>query len=150
MLTDHIANAYQALRRNRARTLLTVLGIAIGIASITCILVISGGVQQMIGKQVGDIDGHLAVIRPGQQTSAYLEKVVLNLTFFGAIYIAIVCLIPEFLTSAVNVPFYLGGTSLLIMVVVTMDFRTQIASYVMSSQYESLMKRSQGRSGGKR
>lgn len=89
-------------------------------------------------------------IRPGQQTSAYLEKVVLNLTFFGAIYIAIVCLIPEFLTSAVNVPFYLGGTSLLIMVVVTMDFRTQIASYVMSSQYESLMKRSQGRSGGKR
>lgn len=68
MLTDHIANAYQALRRNRARTLLTVLGIAIGIASITCILVISGGVQQMIGKQVGDIDGHLAVIRPGQQT----------------------------------------------------------------------------------
>ena len=89
-------------------------------------------------------------IRPGQQTSAYLEKVVLNLTFFGAIYIAIVCLIPEFLTSAVNVPFYLGGTSLLIMVVVTMDFRTQIASYVMSSQYESLMKRSQGRLGGKR
>lgn len=68
MLTDHIANAYQALRRNRARTLLTVLGIAIGIASITCILAISGGVQQMIGKQVGDIDGHLAVIRPGQQT----------------------------------------------------------------------------------
>ena len=89
-------------------------------------------------------------IRPGQQTSAYLEKVVLNLTFFGAIYIAIVCLIPEFLTSAVNVPFYLGGTSLLIMVVVTMDFRTQIASYVMSSQYDSLMKRSQERLGGKR
>ena len=89
-------------------------------------------------------------IRPGEQTSRYLEKVVLRLTFWGAIYIAIVCLIPEFLTSAVNVPFYLGGTSLLIMVVVTMDFRTQIASYVMSSQYESLMKRSQGRSGGKR
>lgn len=89
-------------------------------------------------------------IRPGQQTSAYLEKVVLNLTFFGALYIAIVCLIPEFLTSAVNVPFYLGGTSLLIMVVVTMDFRTQIASYVMSHQYDSLMKRSQGRLGGKR
>lgn len=68
MITDHIANAAGALRRNRARTLLTVLGIAIGIASITCILAISGGVQQMIGKQVGDIDGHLAVIRPGQQT----------------------------------------------------------------------------------
>ena len=68
LITDHIAGAYGALRRNRARTLLTVLGIAIGIASITCILAISGGVQQMIGKQVGDIDGHLAVIRPGQQT----------------------------------------------------------------------------------
>ena len=68
LITDHIAGAYGALRRNRSRTLLTVLGIAIGIASITCILAISGGVQQMIGKQVGDIDGHLAVIRPGQQT----------------------------------------------------------------------------------
>ena len=68
MLTDHIANAANALSRNRARTLLTVLGIAIGIASVTCILAISGGVQQMIGKQVGDIDGNLAVVRPGQQT----------------------------------------------------------------------------------
>lgn len=81
-------------------------------------------------------------IRPGEQTSRYLEKVVLRLTFWGAIYIAIVCLIPEILTSAMNVPFYLGGTSLLILVVVTMDFRTQIASYMMSSQYEHLMKRS--------
>jgi preprotein translocase subunit SecY len=81
-------------------------------------------------------------IRPGEQTSRYLEKVVLRLTFWGAIYIAIVCLIPEVLTSAMNVPFYLGGTSLLILVVVTMDFKTQIASYVMSSQYEHLMKRS--------
>lgn len=81
-------------------------------------------------------------IRPGEQTSRYLEKVVLRLTFWGAIYIAIVCLIPEFLTSGMNVPFYLGGTSLLIVVVVTMDFRTQIASYMMNSQYEHLMKRS--------
>ncbi len=81
-------------------------------------------------------------IRPGEQTSRYLEKVVLRLTLWGAIYIAIVCLIPEVLTSAMNVPFYLGGTSLLILVVVTMDFKTQIASYVMSSQYEHLMKRS--------
>ncbi|WP_066566248.1 preprotein translocase subunit SecY [Snodgrassella sp. CFCC 13594] len=81
-------------------------------------------------------------IRPGEQTSRYLEKVVLRLTFWGAIYIAVVCLIPEVLTSAMNVPFYLGGTSLLILVVVTMDFRTQIASYMMSSQYDHLMKRS--------
>jgi len=80
-------------------------------------------------------------IRPGEQTSRYLEKVVLRLTLFGALYITTICLIPEFLTTALNVPFYLGGTSLLIMVVVTMDFRTQINSYVMSSQYEDLMSR---------
>lgn len=80
-------------------------------------------------------------IRPGEQTSRYLEKVVLRLTLFGALYITTICLIPEFLTTALNVPFYLGGTSLLILVVVTMDFRTQINSYIMSSQYEDLMSR---------
>ena len=80
-------------------------------------------------------------IRPGEQTSRYLEKVVLRLTLFGALYITTICLIPEFLTTALKVPFYLGGTSLLILVVVTMDFRTQINSYVMSSQYEDLMSR---------
>ena len=80
-------------------------------------------------------------IRPGEQTSRYLEKVVLRLTLFGALYITTICLIPEFLTTALKVPFYLGGTSLLILVVVTMDFRTQINSYRMSSQYENLMSR---------
>ena len=81
-------------------------------------------------------------IRPGEQTSRYLEGVVMRLTLFGALYITIICLIPEFLTSSLNVPFYLGGTSLLILVVVTMDFSTQIASYRMTQQYENLMKRS--------
>lgn len=81
-------------------------------------------------------------IRPGEQTSRYLEGVVLRLTLFGAIYITIICLIPEFLMSALNVPFYLGGTSLLILVIVAMDFRTQIASYRMSHQYDQLMKQS--------
>lgn len=80
-------------------------------------------------------------IRPGEQTSRYLEKVVLRLTLFGALYITIICLIPEFLTTALNVPFYLGGTSLLILVVVTMDFSTQINSYRMTQQYENLMNR---------
>lgn len=89
-------------------------------------------------------------IRPGEQTSRYLEKVVMRLTFFGALYITIVCLIPELLISAINVPFYLGGTSLLILVLVTMDFRTQIASYMMSSQYEGMMKRSDAKLGNKR
>ena len=78
-------------------------------------------------------------IRPGVQTSRYLEKVVLRLTFFGALYITTVCLIPEILTTALNIPFALGGTSLLILVVVTIDFNTQIASYRVSQQYDSYM-----------
>lgn len=80
-------------------------------------------------------------IRPGEQTARYLEKVVLRLTFFGALYITTVCLIPEVLTSTLGIPFYLGGTSLLILVVITMDFNTQIASYQMTQQYEHLIKR---------
>lgn len=80
-------------------------------------------------------------IRPGEHTSKYIEKVILRLTLAGALYIAIVCLMPEFLILGFKVPFYFGGTSLLIMVVVTMDFRTQIASYMMSHQYEHLMKK---------
>lgn len=80
-------------------------------------------------------------IRPGEQTAKYLEKVVLRLTLFGALYITTICLIPEFLTSFVGIPFYLGGTSLLILVVVTMDFNTQIASYRMTQQYEHLIER---------
>lgn len=80
-------------------------------------------------------------IRPGVQTSRYLEKVVLRLTLFGALYITTICLIPEFLTTAFNIPFYLGGTSLLILVVVTMDFQTQITSYKVTQQYEHLISR---------
>ncbi len=80
-------------------------------------------------------------IRPGEQTAKYLEKVVLRLTLFGALYITVICLIPELLTSFVGIPFYLGGTSLLILVVVTMDFNNQIASYRMSQQYDELIKR---------
>lgn len=80
-------------------------------------------------------------IRPGEQTAKYLEKVVLRLTLFGALYITVICLIPELLTSFVGIPFYLGGTSLLILVVVTMDFNNQISSYRMSQQYDSLIKR---------
>ncbi|WP_304333755.1 preprotein translocase subunit SecY [Conchiformibius steedae] len=80
-------------------------------------------------------------IRPGEQTSRYLEKVVLRLTFYGALYITVVCLIPEFLTTGLGIPFYLGGTSLLILVVVTMDFNNQLASYRMSQQYDDLIRR---------
>ena len=78
-------------------------------------------------------------VRPGEQTSKYLENVVLRLTFFGALYIAFVCLLPEILTSFVGAPFYLGGTSLLILIVVVMDFNTQLASYRVTQRYEGLV-----------
>ncbi|MBN3859718.1 preprotein translocase subunit SecY [Neisseriaceae bacterium PsAf] len=84
-------------------------------------------------------------IRPGEQTSKYLEKVILRLTFYGALYITFVCVIPELLIQFFNIPVYLGGTSLLILVVVTMDFTAQLSSYQVSQQYENLMNRSTSR-----
>jgi preprotein translocase subunit SecY len=80
-------------------------------------------------------------IRPGDQTAKYIDRILSRLTLIGAIYITLVCLLPEFLTLRYNVPFYFGGTSLLIIVVVTMDFWAQVQSYVMSQQYESLLKK---------
>lgn len=80
-------------------------------------------------------------IRPGQQTASYIDGVLTRLTMFGALYIALVCLLPQFLVVMWNVPFYLGGTSLLIVVVVVMDFMAQVQSHLMSHQYESLMKK---------
>jgi preprotein translocase subunit SecY len=85
--------------------------------------------------------------RPGEQTSRYIDKVMTRLTLVGAIYITIVCLIPEFLIVNWNVPFYFGGTSLLIIVVVTMDFMAQVQAYVMSHQYEGLLKKANFRNG---
>ncbi len=80
-------------------------------------------------------------IRPGDQTARHIDKILLRLTFAGAIYITAVCLLPEFLILKYNVPFYFGGTSLLIIVVVTMDFMAQVQNYMMSQQYESLLKK---------
>lgn len=79
--------------------------------------------------------------RPGEQTARYIDKVLMRLTLAGAIYITIVCLLPEFLILTYNVQFYFGGTSLLIIVVVTMDFWAQVQNYVVSQQYESLLKK---------
>lgn len=81
-------------------------------------------------------------IRPGDQTTRYIERIMLRLTLTGAIYITLVCLLPEFLILKWNVPFYFGGTSLLIIVIVTMDFMSQVQSHVVSSQYDSLLKKS--------
>ncbi len=80
-------------------------------------------------------------IRPGEQTAKYIDKILMRLTLAGAIYITAVCLLPELLVLKWNVPFYFGGTSLLIIVVVTMDFMSQVQAYVMSHQYESLLKK---------
>ena len=80
-------------------------------------------------------------IRPGEQTARYIDKVLLRLTLGGAIYLTFVCLVPEFLNLRFNVPFYFGGTSLLIVVVVTMDFMSQVQAYMMTHQYESLLKK---------
>jgi preprotein translocase subunit SecY len=80
-------------------------------------------------------------IRPGEQTSKYIDKILVRLTLVGAVYISFVCLLPEFLILKYNVPFYFGGTSLMIIVVVTMDFMAQVQNYLMSQQYESLLKK---------
>ena len=80
--------------------------------------------------------------RPGDQTARYIDKILLRLTLAGAVYITFVCLLPEFLILKYNVPFYFGGTSLLMIVVVTMDFMAQVQNYLMSQQYESLLKKS--------
>jgi preprotein translocase subunit SecY len=80
-------------------------------------------------------------IRPGDHTAKFIDKILVRLTLAGAVYITFVCLLPEFLILKYNVPFYFGGTSLLIIVVVTMDFMAQVQNYMMSQQYESLLKK---------
>jgi preprotein translocase subunit SecY len=87
-------------------------------------------------------------IRPGDQTARYIDKILMRLTLVGAIYVTLVCLLPEFLILKWNVPFYFGGTSLLIIVVVTMDFMSQVQAYIMSHQYESLLKKANFKGAG--
>jgi preprotein translocase subunit SecY len=89
-------------------------------------------------------------IRPGAQTAEYIDKVLTRLTFWGAIYITSVCLLPELMILEFNVPFYFGGTSLLIIVVVTMDFMAQLQAHMMTHQYEGLMKKANLKGYGRR
>lgn len=86
-------------------------------------------------------------IRPGEQTARHIDKIITRLTLVGAIYITLVCLLPEFLIVKFKAPFYFGGTSLLIIVVVTMDFMAQVQAYIMSHQYESLLKKANFKGG---
>ena len=88
-------------------------------------------------------------IRPGQHTAEYIDKVLTRLTVWGSLYVALVCLLPEFLISRFRVPFYFGGTSLLIIVVVIMDFMAQLQAHLMSHQYEGLMKKANLRGYGR-
>ena len=88
-------------------------------------------------------------IRPGQQTAEYIDRVLTRLTFWGAIYITAVCLMPEFMILRFNVPFYFGGTSLLIIVVVTMDFMSQLQAHMMSHQYQGLLNKANLRGAGR-
>lgn len=85
--------------------------------------------------------GFIPGIRPGDQTARHVDKILVRLTLAGALYITAVCLLPEFLILKYNVPFYFGGTSLLIIVIVTMDFWAQVQNYVMTQQYDSLLKK---------
>jgi preprotein translocase subunit SecY len=85
--------------------------------------------------------------RPGDQTAKYLEKITTRLTLLGSLYLVAVCFVPNFLIAWKNVPFYFGGTSLLIIVVVTMDFMTQVQAYMMSQQYESLLRKANFKGG---
>jgi len=87
-------------------------------------------------------------IRPGEQTAKYLERILTRLTLVGAVYVTLICLLPEFLILKWNVPFYFGGTSLLIIVVVTMDFMSQVQAYIMTHQYESLLKKANFKGAG--
>ena len=86
-------------------------------------------------------------IRPGEQTARYIDKILTRLTLAGAVYITLVCLLPEFMQAQWKVPFYFGGTSLLIIVVVTMDFMAQVQNYVMSQQYDSLLRKANFKGG---
>ena len=96
-------------------------------------------------KHSGFIPGY----RPGERTAEYIDYVLTRITVIGAIYLVLVCLLPEFLISATGVPFYLGGTSLLIVVSVTLDTVAQIQGHLIAHQYEGLIKKSKLR-GGKR
>ena len=85
--------------------------------------------------------GYIPGIRPGDRTAEYIDSILTRLTTVGALYLTFVCLMPEFLIAKYPIPFYLGGTSILIVVVVAMDTVTQVQTRLMSSQYESLIKK---------
>ena len=97
--------------------------------------------QQNIAENLQKNGGFIPGIRPGESTALYIENILTKLTTIGALYLTLVCLMPEFLIANYPIPFYLGGTSILIVVVVAIDTVTQIQTRLMSSQYEQLIKK---------
>ena len=91
--------------------------------------------------------GFVPGVRQGKKTAEYIDRVLSRITFGGALYISAICLLPTILMQQFNVPFYFGGTSLLIIVVVTMDFMTQVQAHLMSHQYEGLLKKANFKNG---
>jgi preprotein translocase subunit SecY len=91
--------------------------------------------------------GYIPGIRPGQKTSEYVDSVLTRITVVGAVYVTLVCLLPQYLINQLSVPFYFGGTSLLIVVVVTMDTMSQVQAHLLSHQYEGLMKQARLKTG---
>ena len=118
--------------------------VRLGGGGVVCVCVFGGGMVVSSRETADNLKksgAFIPGIRPGDQTARYIDKILVRLTLAGAVYITFVCLLPEFLILKYNVPFYFGGTSLLIIVVVTMDFMAQVQNYLMSQQYESLLKK---------
>ena len=137
-VTDTLHNVAEALKPGQpVYVLLYALAIVFFCFFYTALVFNSRETADNLKKSGAFVPG----IRPGSQTARYIDRILTRLTLAGAIYIVFVCLLPEFLVLRWNVPFYFGGTSLLIIVVVTMDFMAQVQSYVMSQQYESLLKK---------
>jgi preprotein translocase subunit SecY len=137
-LTDTLHNVAEAIKPGQpVYVLLYALAIVFFCFFYTALVFNSRETADNLKKSGAFVPG----IRPGDQTARYIDRILTRLTLAGAIYIVFVCLLPEFLVLRWNVPFYFGGTSLLIIVVVTMDFMAQVQSYVMSQQYESLLKK---------
>jgi preprotein translocase subunit SecY len=143
-VTDTLHNVAEALKPGQpVYVLLYALAIVFFCFFYTALVFNSRETADNLKKSGAFVPG----IRPGSQTARYIDRILTRLTLAGAIYIVFVCLLPEFLVLRWNVPFYFGGTSLLIIVVVTMDFMAQVQSYVMSQQYESLLKKANFKGG---
>jgi len=141
-----LQNLSQALAPSQPLHMLLYGGLIMGFAFFYTALVFNSDETADNLKKSGAL---VPGIRPGKATSDYIDGVLTRLTLIGSLYLVLVCLLPEFIRVFWSVPFYFGGTSLLIVVVVVMDFTAQVQAHLMSHQYESLMKKSNLKGGGR-